>query len=131
MKQVRPYRPAVAEQATIATILPVIERLHAAIEAENREISSLRAIDYRTHTRRKNQGLFELLRLKELIAEAGGHPALKSAFASLAAKLETNRRLLGAQLKAAKTVADIVTRAVRDSQSDGTYSAHSWRDDSL
>jgi hypothetical protein len=129
MSRSHPSRAASSDAATAATILPVIERLRAAVEAENREIANRCAVDYRAHTQRKNQGLFELLRLKALVAEARSHPAVKLAFAGLEAKLETNRRLLGAQLKAAKTVSGIVAKAIRDGQSDGTYSAHPWRDE--
>ncbi len=44
-------------------------------------------------------------------------------------RLETNRRLLSTQLKAARAVSDIITRAIRDSQSDGTYSDRYWMDE--
>lgn len=117
------------DEASVATILPVVERLRGAVDAENREIAARGAVDYRAHTQRKNQGLFELTKLKDLIARARHHPAVAAAFAELSVKLDVNHRLLGAQLKAARTVSDIVARAVRDSQSDGTYSAHPWRDD--
>ncbi len=78
---------------------------------------------------RKNQGLFELAKLQSLIAAVCSRPAVAAAFADLTVKLDLNRRLLGAQLRAAQTVADIVARAIRDHQSDGTYSAYPWRDD--
>jgi len=117
------------DEASVATILPVVERLRVVIDAENQEIAARRAVDYRTHTQRKNQGLFELTKLKGLIAGARRHPAVAAAFSDLSARLDINYRLLGAQLKAARTVSDIVARAIRESQSDGTYSAHPWRDE--
>jgi hypothetical protein len=52
---------------------------------------------------------------------------LRVAVAALNAALEHNARVLSVQLKAAKAVAEIVAQAVRDGQSDGTYSAMSWR----
>jgi alcohol dehydrogenase class IV len=122
-------RHGLLEAAAVATILPVVERLRAALDAENREIGARAGVDYRGHTERKNQALLELTKLKAQISQAQRHPAVAAAFVDLSTRLETNRRLLGAQLRAARTVADIVARAVRDSQSDGTYSAYPWRDD--
>ena len=43
------------------------------------------------------------------------------------AALEANRRALGVQLKASVAVAEIIARAIRDGQSDGTYTALAWR----
>jgi len=124
-----PLQLARADEVSVATILPVLERLRTAVEAENREIAARGRVDYRVHTQRKNQGLFELSKLKGPIERARCHPAIAAAFSDLAAKLDVNRRLLAAQLKAARTVADIVARAIRENQSDGTYSAYPWRDE--
>ena len=48
--------------------------------------------------------------------------------AELNAALETNERVLGAQLRASIAVAEIIARAIRDGQSDGTYTARAWRE---
>jgi hypothetical protein len=78
---------------------------------------------------RKSQGLLELNRLAPALASNHVGPVLRAALADLHAKLETNRRMLRTQLQAARAVADIIARAIRESQSDGTYSARSWLDD--
>ena len=52
---------------------------------------------------------------------------MREALAELAVELEINRRALGMQLKASIAVAEIIARAIRDSQSDGTYTALAWR----
>ena len=44
----------------------------------------------------------------------------------LQAALEANRRALGVQLKASVAVAEIIARAIREAQSDGTYDARGW-----
>jgi len=78
--------------------------------------------------------------LKTLIALVDGKPVcvvlrsdrevsmkkLAAALGDLQRRLETNRRLLSTQLKAARAVSDIITQAIRDSQSDGTYSDRYW-----
>jgi hypothetical protein len=113
----------------LAALLPVLDRLRAVIEAENQELTRGAAVDYRGHSQRKNQVLLELSRMKTSLATARVNPAVSSALADLSSKLDLNSRLLGAQLRAARTVASIVSRAIREGQSDGTYSAHPWRDD--
>lgn len=110
-------------------ILPVLDRLRLAVDAENQEISRRGQVDYPSHSLRKSQGLLELNRLRPALAGASAHPLARAALADLSAKLELNSRLLQVQLKAAQTVSQIVARAIHDAQSDGTYSAFHWRDD--
>ncbi len=86
-------------------------------------------VDYHAYNLRKSQGLLELNRLAPAFANHQIGPVLRAALADLHAKLETNRRLLRTQLLAAQAVSNIIARAIRDSQSDGTYSAHPWLDD--
>jgi len=45
----------------------------------------------------------------------------------IAGELEDNRRILRVQLRAAQDVSEIIARD-QAGQSDGTYSAFSWRD---
>jgi len=112
-----------------AVLLPILDRLRAVVETENQELGRGVAVDYSGHSRQKNQVLLELTRMKVSLASARVNPAVSSALADLSAKLDLNRRLLAAQLRAARTVASIVARAIREGQSDGTYSAYPWRDD--
>jgi hypothetical protein len=109
-------------------VLPVLDRLRNVVEAENRELARRGPIDYQSHSQRKIQGLLELTRLQGAIAGIRSHPAFSASLADLTAKLEVNERLLGTQLRAARTVSGIVARAIREGQSDGTYSAYPWRD---
>jgi hypothetical protein len=114
---------------TVAMVLPVVDRLRLVVEAENQEIAGKGRVDYPAYSLRKSQGLLELNRLRPALASITGHPTARAALADLQAKLDLNSRLLQVQLKAARTVSDIVARAIRDGQSDGTYSAFHWRDD--
>ena len=117
------------EERSLAMILPVVDRLRQAVEAENRELSQRTRVDYMTHSARKSQGLMELSRLRPTLLELQSNPKARAAIAELSAQIDQNQRLLGVQLKAARTVSDIVARAIREGQSDGTYSPHPWRDD--
>ena len=118
-----------AEERALAMILPVIERLRLVVETENLELMQRGPVDYNNHSQRKNQGLLELSRLRPALGGAQFNPRAQSAFAELSATLDVNRRLLHTQLRAAQTISNIVARAIREGQSDGTYSAHPWREE--
>ena len=116
-------------QSPAAMVMPVIERLLQTLDEENEGISRRARVDYDALNRRKSQGLLELNRLTPSLAGMRLGPALAAGLADLQARLETNRRLLGAQLTAARAVSDIITQTIRDSQSDGTYSDRYWVDE--
>jgi hypothetical protein len=116
-------------QSPAAMILPVVDRLRQALDEENEDIARRGAVDYHAYNMRKSQGLLELKRLAPALADKQVGPVLRVALADLYTKLETNRRMLRTQLNAAQAVANIIARAIRESQSDGTYSARSWLDD--
>jgi hypothetical protein len=112
-----------------AMIPPVIDRLRQTLDEENEDIARRGSVDYRAYNLRKSQGLLELNRLAPALAGKPVGPVLAAALADLHAKLETNRRMLRTQLTAARAVSNIIARAIRESQSDGTYSARSWLGD--
>jgi hypothetical protein len=113
--------------AALAMALPIVERLREAVAAETEDIARGRAVAYEAYSLRKNQGLLELNRLIPSLARATAGQALWEALDDLGVKLEINRRALGVQLKASAAVAEIIARAIRDGQSDGTYAALAWR----
>jgi len=110
-----------------AMALPVVERLRETVMAETNDIAQGRSVPFETYSLRKNQGLFELNRLMPALGPRPISGPLGAALADLVEKLEINRRALGVQLKASIAVAEIVARAIRDGQSDGTYDARAWR----
>jgi hypothetical protein len=115
------------QSAAAAAALPIVERLIATIEAENRDLEQRRPAQYEAYCLRKNQGLLELNRLIPALDRAIAAGPLREALADLHAKLEVNRRALAVQLKACAAVSDIIARAIQDGQSDGTYTALAWR----
>jgi hypothetical protein len=116
-----------AQPPGAAAALPIIERLIATVEAENRDLEQGRGVKYEVYSLNKNQGLLELNRLLPALAVAATAGPLRDALAELHAKLEINRRALAVQLKACEAVSEIITRAIQDGQSDGTYTALAWR----
>jgi hypothetical protein len=116
-----------AQPPAAAAALPIIERLIATLEAENRDLEQGGRVKYEVYSLSKNQGLLELNRLLPALAVAAAAGPLRDALAELYAKLEINRRALALQLKACEAVSEIITRAIQDGQSDGTYTALAWR----
>ena len=119
-------QPTRGAQSPAAAALPIIERLAATIDAENRDLEQGRRVKYEVYSLNKNQGLLELSRLLPALAGAAAAGPLRDALAELHAKLEINRRALAVQLKACEAVSEIITRAIQDGQSDGTYTALAW-----
>ena len=118
--------PRRAQSPAAVAALPIVERLVATIEAENRDLEQGRRAKYEAYSQSKNQGLLELNRLIPALSGATAAGPLRDALAVLHAKLETNRRALAVQLKACEAVSEIIARAIQDGQSDGTYTALAW-----
>lgn len=110
-----------------AMALPVVERLRRTVMAETSDIAEGRPVPYEAYSQHKNQALLELNRLVAALGPGPVSGPLGAALADLIEKLETNRRALGVQLRASIAVAEIIARAIRDGQSDGTYDARAWR----
>ena len=123
----RPSRPA-GESPAVAMAVPVVERLIRTVAAETEDIAAGRPAPYELYGQRKSQSLLELNRLRPALSGARSAERLKRALGELNAALEANRRALGMQLRASIAVAEIIARAIRDGQSDGTYDARAWRE---
>ena len=113
---------------SVEMLLLAIERLCNTLDAENAQIASRKKVDYHQFNLRKSQALLELTRLMPVVAGIEIDAKLRAALLALRAKLEDNRRILRVQLKAVQEVSEIIARTIQAGQSDGTYSAHVWRD---
>ncbi len=122
----RAAAPAV-EPPAVAMSLPIVERLIRTVAAETEDVAAARFAPFDLYGQRKAQALLELNRLVPALQSARGCERLSTALAELARALEANKRALGVQLKASIAVAEIVARAIRDGQSDGTYDQRGWR----
>ncbi len=120
--------PPKADPAPLPFILTAIERLIDAVESETRDLNGPGPVDYRAHSQRKSQGLLELSRLEPTLSALKTHPRARAALGELIGRLDANQKLLHARLRAARTISEVVSRAIRDGQSDGTYSSQIWRE---
>ncbi|MEH3147171.1 MAG: flagellar protein FlgN [Methylobacterium frigidaeris] len=104
-----------------AQLTASLQRLEATIEAETEAFVSLRSFDQDEVNRRKGQSLLELSRLARRLDDVPPEPEAVACLTRLRAKLARNHEIVAMHLRAAQEVSDIVSRALRDAESDGTY----------
>ena len=75
--------PRRMQSPAAAAALPVVERLVAFIDAENRDLEEGRRVQYETYSQSKNQGLLELNRLAPSLGGARAAGPLRDALAAL------------------------------------------------
>jgi hypothetical protein len=100
----------------------VIERLEEVVEQETAALRGRTAVDLKVFNTRKSQGLLELNRALRGLDGAPRDEALAARLAGLRAKLDVNRAVLEMHLAAVREVASALADAIRDADSDGTYS---------
>jgi hypothetical protein len=128
------WRPATSDAArtpgSAEAILAVVTQLTELVRSESEAIASRHArVSHSDYNLKKSQALLVMNRFAPLLTQAHPHPMLRTSLLNLCGELETNRRLLQLHLRAAQAVSDLITRAIREGQSDGTYSPSPWRDD--
>ncbi len=99
-----------------------IERLEEILDQETAALRSHAKIDLKALNSRKSHGLLEFSRVIRQLEGAPQNEAIMSRLGSLRAKLETNRGVLKMHIEAVREVAAIVADAIREAESDGTYS---------
>ncbi|EFL89473.1 hypothetical protein [Ahrensia sp. R2A130] len=107
--------------------LSVVDRLVALLDAESALIEAGETGGLADTTLAKSRMLLEINRLStghNDHGNSGNDQAVptRAEIVGLKRSLERNERALAAQLSAARTVSDMVTNALREQQSDTTYS---------
>lgn len=113
---------AAAQVPTNAALKGVAARLLRLLDRETTALRKREPVDIDDLCDRKNQSLLELSRMSRSLGAHAVDPELRSLLADLRKKLEENRTVLKLHLQAVSEVADILATAIRDSESDGTYS---------
>jgi hypothetical protein len=99
-----------------------IRRLEDIVDEETAALETRQQIDFEEFSLRKSRSMLEFARLtRPTHLKDNGEVA--NNLQRLRLKLERNRALLQMHLEAACEVAAIIARAIRESESDGTYSA--------
>jgi hypothetical protein len=99
-----------------------IQRLEEVVDQETAALRTRAGIDLKEFNNRKSQGLLDLNKALRLFDNAATDKTIAGRLASLRAKLDTNRAVLEMHLEAVREIATIVADAIRDAESDGTYS---------
>jgi len=102
-----------------------VDRLEAILATEIEALRSGDPVNLAEITTRKNQSLLELTRLTRSLH--GPDPAMRTRLEGLKTSVEENRRVLGLHVKASHEVAGLISRAIAEAESDGTYSARTGR----
>jgi hypothetical protein len=76
---------------------------------------------------RKSRALLELMSLKSILESSVGGPEFSTKLSTLVEKIEKNSYILRIEVAAARKVSDLIANAIKDGQSDGTYSEYDWR----
>ena len=115
-------RPGEGTLAAPAPLDRVIERLEEVVDQETAALRNRTAIDLKAFNNRKSQGLLELNRALRGLDNPPKDRTVTTRLAGLRAKLDVNRAVLETHLAAVREVATVLADAIRDAESDGTYS---------
>ena len=114
---------------TYDALVALVARLDAAVSAET---AALRRHDHAglpEATRQKRQGLLELARLTRAMSNTVPSQDILGKLAAFRARLASNEAALLVELRAAQDVGAVIVRALREAESDGTYSRAHGRSD--
>ena len=109
--------PAISERTKAA-----LYRLEKALDQENEALAAFDSRNLSEYSRIKTQSLLELQRSATVLSREDVPAELLQLLTTLRQKLEVNRWLLLLHLEAAREVTTVITSAIRDAESDGTYS---------
>lgn len=106
----------------LQNLTDTIQRLEEVVEQETAALKTHTAVDLNDFNNRKSQGLLDLSRALRQLGEAARDPAVTTRLAALREKLAVNQAVLKMHLDAVREVSTIVADAIREAESDGTYS---------
>ncbi|KQT82456.1 hypothetical protein [Aurantimonas sp. Leaf443] len=103
--------------------IQAINRLEAVLAGEINALKSGASVNYADLSTRKQQSLLELTRISRGLETPSFSQTLRERMKGLRERLEENRRVVQLHLEATKEIAAILTQAMKDAESDGTYSS--------
>lgn len=109
-------------------LLAAIRRLESIVEEETVALTTGKKIDFDDFSARKSRSMLEFVRLMRARMHLGGEIEITAEIQRLREKLERNRSVLEMHYDAVREVAAIIVKAVRDAESDGTYTGRAAQD---
>jgi hypothetical protein len=118
-----PGAEAAARPEEVQGLLSAIRRLDVVVTEETAALLTGKKVDFQDFSMRKSQSMLEFVRLMRAGAHLGGEAQVAGEMRELRQKLERNRAVLEMHYEAVREVAEIIVRAMREAESDGTYSS--------
>ena len=109
-------------------LLTAIRRLESIIEEETTALATGKKIDFDDFSARKSRSMLEFVRLMRARMHLGGETEITEEIQRLREKLERNRSILEMHYDAVREVATIIVRAIKEAESDGTYTGRAAKD---
>lgn len=109
-------------------LVNTIARVTRIVDLETEMLRRCQPIDLATFNHQKSHGLLDLMRAMRSVGPTSFDREALEELAALREKLENNLSALDIHLKAVRQVSALITRAIEDDNSDGTYSASITRD---
>jgi hypothetical protein len=109
-------------------LLAAIRRLESIVEEETAALAAGKKIDFDDFSARKSRSMLEFVRLMRARMHLGAEVEVTEEIQRLREKLERNRSLLEMHYDAVREVASIIVRAIKDADSDGTYTGRATQD---
>lgn len=113
--------PGNGQQTPIAFTLALIDRLESLLVRETGSLKSYTISELKELNHRKSQCLLELMRASRSLEGQLQSRALGDRLAALRATVDRNQVALQTHVDAVKEIAAIISEAMRDKDSDGTY----------
>jgi hypothetical protein len=112
----------------IRGLLAAIRRLEDIIEEETTALATGQKVDFDDFSMRKSRSMLEFVRLMRARMHLGSETEVTDEIQRLREKLERNRSLLEMHYDAVREVAAIIVKAIKDAESDGTYTGRTARE---
>lgn len=106
---------------SLTLVIAVIERIEGYLEEETAALANSREFDFKASNDRKSQGLVDLNQALRRLPQTQLNADLKSRLEAFRQKLAVNLKTIRLHLDAVKELASILSDAIRDAESDGTY----------
>jgi hypothetical protein len=107
--------------STQTSFYEAIGRMEAIVDQETALLRENRAVELTDFNHRKQQGLLELNRILRHFSDFEIQLVDRDCIRRLVRKLEANRQILAHHLRAMDEISTLVSRAMQEAESDGTY----------
>jgi hypothetical protein len=117
-----------ARSEEVRGLLASIRRLETIVEEETVALTAGKKIDFDDFSARKSRSMLEFVRLMRARMHLGSEVEITEEIQRLREKLERNRSVLEMHYDAVREVATIIVKAIKDAESDGTYTGRTAQD---